>query len=125
MLLALTSGSNVMGYYYGGGGTDVVLATTILGTRFATVGPGFTITLKNKKGVVISHIRPGTFNIEVDDKSSVHNFHLTGQGVNKATTVSQITKVTWTVTFVAGKIYTYVCDPHSNTMKGQFTVKTS
>jgi len=128
LILALLSGSNAMGYYGGGvvtvpSGTAAATTTTVLGTVYATVGPSQVITLKKKSGLVVTKLRPGTWKIIVDDKSAVHNFHLTGQGVAKTTTVSQITKVTWTVTFVALKTYTYVCDPHKAFMRGSFTIK--
>ncbi len=101
--------------------SDAVSAVTIKGTLNATVGPGFTITLKKSSGVVVTSLKAGTWKFVVDDKSSVHNFHLTGPGsVNKKTTVSQIAKVTWTVTLKPGT-YTYRCDPHSS-MKKTFKV---
>lgn len=108
------------GYVGTDGGTPV--AATVKGTLFATVGPGRTITLKRSNGTVVKSLARGTWKIVVDDKSTVHNFHLTGSGVNKLTAVNKIVKPTWTVTFKAG-IYKYVCDPHSGSMKGQFTVK--
>jgi hypothetical protein len=103
--------------------SDAVGAVTIKGTLNATVGPGFTITLKRSTGVVVTSLKAGTWKFVVDDKSSVHNFHLTGPGsVNKTTTVKQITKVTWTVTVKPGT-YTYKCDPHATQgMKKTFKV---
>ena len=43
----------------------------------ATVGPGFTITL-TKAGKKVTTLKPGTYSITVNDKSTFHNFHLTG-----------------------------------------------
>jgi plastocyanin len=83
-------------------------------------GPGFTITL-TQAGKKVTKLKAGTFRIVVSDKSSIHDFHLTGPGVNKATTVAGQSTVTWTVKLKRGK-YTYVCDPHSTTMHGSFTV---
>ena len=91
-------------------------ATTLNGTD----GPGFTITLK-KSGVKVTKLKHGAYVIKVADKSSIHNFHLKGPGVDKKTGVSFTGTKTWTVTLKAGK-YTYVCDPHSSFMKGSFTV---
>jgi hypothetical protein len=124
----LLPGSNVPGYYGGGYGDSpgtTPTATTVKGTLTGVVGPGFTITLKKKSGKLVQKLAPGTWRIVVDDKSSVHNFHLTGQGVAKTTTVAQVKKVTWTVTFVAGKTYTYKCDPHQGTMIGTFKIKSA
>ena len=87
----------------------------------ARVGPGFTISLTNDAGARVTKLDAGTYEIEVEDESEEHNFHLTGPGVNRATEIGETGKATWTVTFTDGK-YTYVCDPHSGTMNGSFTV---
>ena len=85
------------------------------------VGPGFTITLKNGTKPVKT-LKAGTYTIVVSDRASIHNFHLTGPGVNKSTTVPFTGTQTWTVKLKAGK-YTYQCDPHASAgMKGTFTV---
>jgi plastocyanin len=87
----------------------------------ARVGPGFTISLTNDAGTRVTKLDPGTYEIEVEDESEEHNFHLSGPGVNRATEIGETGKVTWTVTFTDGT-YRYVCDPHSGTMNGSFTV---
>ncbi|MBI1732896.1 MAG: hypothetical protein HYR49_09035 [Gammaproteobacteria bacterium] len=122
-IAALALSSQAIAYYGGGGPEpDPVPVTTIKGKLYATVGPGFTITLKRKNGTVVKSIKKATWKIVVDDKSSVHNFHLTGPGsLNMSTTVNAITKVKWTVTLGVGT-FTYICDPHSGTMKGTFKV---
>lgn len=89
----------------------------------ATVGPGFTIEMTNAAGGPLGNVQPGTYDIIVRDLSSEHNFHLTGPGVNRATTVGETTTVTWTVTLADG-VYTFVCDPHRTEMRGSFTVGT-
>jgi plastocyanin len=96
------------------------LASSTATTLNGTDGPGFTITLK-KSGVKVTKLKHGTYVIKVADKSSIHNFHLKGPGVNKSTAVGFVGTKTWTVTLKAGK-YTYVCDPHASLMKGSFTV---
>ncbi len=50
-----------------------------------TVGPGFTITLKQGTKAVKT-LKAGTYSIKVSDKSNIHNFHLRGPGVNKEIT---------------------------------------
>ena len=84
-----------------------------------TSGPGFTITLK-KSGAKVTQLKAGKYSLAVNDLSSEHNFHLTGPGVNKKTSVAAKVKVTWTVTIQKGKTYRFVCDPHASTMKGSF-----
>ena len=85
-----------------------------------TVGPGFTITLA-KNGTKVQKLKAGTYSITVNDLASIHDFHLTGPGVNKKTSVSGTGKTTWTVTLQKGKTYRFVCDPHASIMKGSFT----
>jgi len=86
-----------------------------------TVGPGYTIKLKRGDKAVTS-LRAGKYRVRVVDKSNEHNFHLKGPSLNKKTSVKGKGTVTWKVTLKKGK-YTFVCDPHADTMKGRFTVK--
>ena len=65
--------------------TAVAQASTPL---VATVGPGFTITL-TKGGKKVTKLMHGSYTITVNDKSPIHNFHLTGPGLNKSTNVSK------------------------------------
>jgi plastocyanin len=95
-----------------------VLAATP--TLTGTYGPGFTITLK-KGSVKVSKLKAGTYKFVINDKSSIHNFHLKGPGVDKKTSVGKTGTTTWTVKLKKGK-YTFVCDPHASFMKGSFTV---
>jgi plastocyanin len=87
----------------------------------ATVGPGFTITVK-RAGVKVRTLRPGLYTITVQDKSRDHNFRLRGPGFNRATGISRVGTFTWTVRLRAGT-YRYVCDPHADSMRGSFTVR--
>jgi plastocyanin len=93
-------------------------ATKLVGT----VGPGFTITLKDATGHKVKTLKPGKYTVAVSDKSPIHNFHLKGKGLSKEiTTVGFTGKKSVTVTLKKGK-YTYVCGPHASSMKGSFTV---
>jgi plastocyanin len=85
------------------------------------VGPGFSIEVK-KANKDLKTIKAGTYKIKVEDKSSIHNFHLTGPGINKKTGVGFKGETTWTIKLKPGK-YTYQCDPHAASgMKGSFKV---
>ena len=85
------------------------------------VGPGFKIEVE-KGGKDLKTIKAGKYKIKVEDKSSIHNFHLIGPGLNKKTSVSFQGQTTWTITLKKGK-YTYQCDPHAASgMKGTFRV---
>ena len=88
-----------------------------------SVGPdtNFTITLKDAKGAKVTALKAGAYTIMVSDNSAIHNFHLTGPGVNKDTGVKTKGRVTWNVTLQKGT-YKFVCDPHATIMKGSFTV---
>jgi plastocyanin len=88
---------------------------------FGTVGPGESIVLRDAQGNRVTRLDPGTYDIEVEDLSDEHNFHLRGPGVNRQTAVEVQGKDSWTVTFTDGT-YTYLCDPHSTTMRGSVTV---
>ncbi len=79
-----------------------------------TVGPGFTITMASKPS------KAGKIKLVIADKSNIHNFRLTGPGVNVATSVSAVGTKTFTVTLKKGT-YRFVCDPHV-TMKGSFKI---
>ena len=84
-------------------------------------GPGFTIEVKAGSKDVKT-LKAGTYTIKVEDKSTIHNFHLVGPGVNKSTGLSFTGETTWKVKLKAGK-YTYKCDPHALMgMKGSFRV---
>src|SRR4051794_20116645 len=78
-------------------------------TLTGAVGPSFTISLKEGAKKVAT-LKAGTYVIKVSDKAVDHNFHLSGPGVNKKTSVTAKTSTTWKVTLKKGK-YTYDCDP--------------
>ena len=86
----------------------------------ATVGPGYTITLK-KGSSTVRTLKRGTYLVTVRDRSSDHDFHLRGP-------VSRmLSRVGWTGTRTIKLVlkpgrYTYVCDPHADEMRGGFRV---
>jgi plastocyanin len=91
------------------------VAATNANTLTGTVGPGFTITM-NKKTV-----KAGTYVITIHDLASIHDFHLTGPGVDKATSVTGTGTTRWTVKLKRGT-YQFVCDPHRTIMHGVLKV---
>ena len=85
------------------------------------VGPGFSIEVE-KGNKDLKTIKAGTYSMKIQDKSSIHNFHLIGPGLNKKTTVSFTGETTWRIKLKPGR-YTYQCDPHASSgMKGHFRV---
>ena len=100
----------------------VAVAATSPPTLFGTVGPGFTITLRDAQGNPVTRPDAGEYELEVDDRSDEHNFHLSGPGgVDVSTDVAFVGKQRFKVSLVDGR-YTFVCDPHSSVMRGTFSV---
>jgi plastocyanin len=87
-----------------------------------SVGPdsNFKITL-TQNGKAVTSLKAGTYTFLIKDTAMTHNFHLTGPGVDKATSVSGKGTFTWNLTLKKGT-YKYVCDPHASFMKGSFKV---
>src|SRR6266496_628327 len=85
------------------------------------VGPGFTIEV-TKADKDVKTLKAGTYKLKVEDKATIHNFHLKGPGLDRKTSVPFKGTQTWTVKLKPGT-YTYQCDPHaSGGMKGTFKV---
>ena len=100
----------------------LTVPTALAGTTTlkGTTGPGFTITL-TKSGKKVTKLKAGTYVFKISDKSSIHNFHLTGPGVDKKTPVGGQGTFTWKLKLKKGT-YKFVCDPHKSFMKGSFKV---
>jgi plastocyanin len=90
-------------------------------TLIGTVRSNATIDLRRADGSPVTQLQAGAYAIEVHDESASHNFHLNGPGVDQATQVSWSGTVSWTVTLSTGT-YGFQCDPHSEFMRGSFTV---
>jgi hypothetical protein len=108
----------IAGVFVPGSARPAATATALTGT----VGPGFSISLKDSSGAGVSHLDPGDYTITVHNLNTTaeHNFHLAGPGVDQATPFEQGTW-TWNVTFTDG-VYKFHCDAHPTLMKGSFTV---
>lgn len=98
-------------------------AATVDGHRLlGTVGPGFTITLTNAAGRRLVRVRAGSYVLIVRDRSRIHDFHLTGPGLDRVVTgVAFRGTKTLRVTLKPGR-YRYLCDPHAFAMHGSFRV---
>ena len=99
-------------------GPAVARAETLVGS--VGTNDAYVISLKHQDGSAVTSLTAGSYQIEVHDNSAIHNFHLTGPGVNQTTGVDDVTTVTWTVTFQPGT-YSFKCDPHAPVMHGEFT----
>lgn len=80
----------------------------------------FTIALTDSSGKAVTTLPAGEYDVQVTDLATIHNFHLTGPGVDETTTVPETGEVTWTVTLEPGS-YTFICDPHPD-MVGEVKV---
>jgi plastocyanin len=90
----------------------------------APIGATSSVTkLTLKKGTAkVKTLKAGSYKITVNDKSNIHDFHLSGPGVNKMITTTPF-KGSKTVTVKLKKgTYRYLCDPHASVMKGNFKV---
>jgi plastocyanin len=90
-----------------------------------TVGPGFTISLKDSTGKKVKSLKAGKYTFAVTDKSSIHNFVLEkeqgGKFEKAITSVGGTGPKTFTTTLTKGKWKVY-CKPHESTMHQEFTV---
>jgi plastocyanin len=87
----------------------------------AVTGPDFAITLLHADSSPVTRLDPGRYTIHVDDTSAVHNFHLQGRRVDRSTTLPFVGVETWEVDLRNG-LYSYFCEPHTQTMTGSFRV---
>ena len=100
----------------GGGSADA--AKTVNGT----VGPGFTIGLAIQ-GKKVTKLKAGTpYRFVIRDRAAIHDFHLTGPGLNRVLTSVPFTGTKSFVLRLRKGSYRFVCDPHSGIMHGSFKV---
>jgi hypothetical protein len=93
----------------------------------ATVGTndGTDIVLSHQDGRRVTELAPGTYTIRVRDRSRIHNFHLasnTDRTVDFRTELEFVGEQDFTVTFQDRTRYAYACEPHWQTMNGEFFV---
>ena len=123
-LAALTGcGGSSSGGSSGGGGTGASSSPQHPSGLVGTVGKNdaFTISLTDPQGSAVSSLVAASYQLVVHDDSDIHNFHLTGTGVDEKTPISSSGDQTFTVNLKPGT-YTFLCDAHPTQMKGTFTV---
>jgi plastocyanin len=100
-----------------------VTATAMAAPKLhGTVGPGFTISLKNAQGKKVAMLIHGTYTFIVGDKASIHNFTLNGPGIKNRTITGTSFVGTKTVTLTLKKgTYRFYCTVHP-TVSGTFKV---
>jgi plastocyanin len=94
-------------------GVAATMTATSLPKLQGTIGPGFTISLKDAHGKAVKTLKHGKYTLTVQDKSNIHNFTLNGPGIkNKMISgTGFVGPKTVTVTLKAGK-YRYYCTVH-------------
>ena len=94
-------------------------------TLNGTVGPNFTISLKDSKGKKVKTLKAGTYKFVITDKADIHTFDVAqtkGGKFHKELTSDVFKgKKTVTVKLTKGK-WQYYCAVHPTEMFGNFTV---
>ena len=87
-----------------------------------TVGPDFTIGL-TMHGKTVTKLKAGTaYRFVISDRADIHDFHLSGPGVDRVLTSVEFTGTKSFVLKLKKGSYRFVCDPHSSIMHGSFRV---
>jgi hypothetical protein len=113
-----------------GSATTVETSTTDLPKLIGTVGSAddpdaYEITLTTEDGVEVTTVLPpGEYTLEINDLSTIHNFHLGArrEGVDVATDVAGTGEKTAIVLLQDGEAYIYACDAHPATMNVTFSI---
>jgi plastocyanin len=91
-------------------------------TIHGTVGPGFTIGL-TLGGKHVTKLKSGVrYRLVIRDSASIHDFHLTGPGLDRVLTSVDFTGTKTALLTLKKGVYRYFCDPHASVMHGSFRV---
>jgi hypothetical protein len=116
--IALAAALSGLAFALAAGASAAPAPKTVRGT----VGPGFTISL-TLGGKKVTSLKSGVrYRLVIDDRSSIHDFHLSGPGVNRVLTGVGFTGTKSVVLTLGKGLYRFVCDPHSDSMRGSFKV---
>jgi hypothetical protein len=98
----------------------------LIGTVGSTDDPdAYEINLTTEDGAKVTTILPpGEYMLEINDLSTIHNFHLDARrvGVDVATDVAGTGEKTAIVALQEGEAYIYACDAHPATMNVTFSI---
>ena len=102
--------------------TGAIATTMAVPELHGTIGPGFTISLKDAHGKKVATLKPGKYTFVVRDESNIHNFTLNGPGINNRTITDTgfVGTKTVTLTLKHGP-YKFYCTVHP-TIIGTFKV---
>jgi plastocyanin len=85
------------------------------------VGPGRSISLRTASGTRVATTAAGKYELAIRDSSRTDDFHLSGPGVNRRTSLRGRASVTWGLRLAAGT-YRYRSDAHP-ALRGSFRVR--
>jgi plastocyanin len=113
-----------------GSATTVETSTTGLPKLIGTVGSTddpdvYEINLTTEDGAEVTTVLPpGEYTLEINDLSTIHNFHLGARrdGVDVATDVAGTGEKTTIVVLQDGEAYIYACDAHPASMNATFSI---
>lgn len=90
---------------------------------YASVGPGYTITVRNKARRPVKTLVEGRYDVRISDRSRHHSFHLVGQNgkFQPRSTVSAVFRGVQRWDLKPGT-YRFFCDAHPRRMRGGFRV---
>ena len=90
---------------------------------YASVGPGFTISLRNKARRPVKTLVEGSYDVRISDRSRHHSFHLVGQKgkVQLRTTVRGVYRGVLRLVLTPGT-YRFFCEAHPRRLRGTFRV---
>jgi hypothetical protein len=118
----LTLGVALVGSGFALASADHASATSVPKTLVGTVGPGFTINLTLLGKPVTKLKREVRYRVLINDRSSAHNFHLSGRGFDRELTTVGFTGTKSFVLTLKKGTYRFFCDPHAGIMHGGFRV---
>jgi hypothetical protein len=103
--------------------TSGATATTVAVPKLhGTIGPGYTISLKDAHGKKVTTLKAGKYTFVVRDEANIHNFTLNGPGIKNKTITDTSFEGTKTVTLTLRRgSYTFYCTVHP-TISGTFKV---
>jgi hypothetical protein len=130
-VVALAAGGCDEGGRSATAGTATTEASTkdlarLIGTVGSTDDPdAYEIDLTTEDGSEVTTVLPpGEYMLEINDLSTVHNFHLGGPraAVEMATDVGGTGEKTAIVVLQEGESYSYICDAHPTRMNVTFSI---
>jgi hypothetical protein len=93
--------------------TGAIASTRAVPKLQGTIGPGFTISLKDAHGKKVATLKHGQYTFVVRDEANIHNFTLNGPGIRNKTITGTSFVGTKTVTLPLKKgTYTFYCTVH-------------